>query len=740
MRLRLLRSAASLAGLLAAVSTACADSNYSNHVVFDNSLADGFSFYSEGFVLAPSTLELPSGKMPVETAHCVTPPNALRLRWKSAVDGDWGMQLKAPQHYGKGFAYQGDTLSFWVYSATPLAVDQGPRFRLLDQDGHETSTVPLLAKHGPLPAGQWVKLQFKATDMAWMYGGTEPDTFNLSRLGALVFLQGLEDDQERTLYLDDVQIGAADPVAGQPVPATPATLTVQTAERHIDLQWTPAAQGPAPFRYVIYRSEDGKEFKPIGVQRGEWTRYMDFVGAPGKTAFYKVAAADQAGRESAPSAVASGTTRPFNDDELLTMAQEGCFRYYWEAAHPNSGLAIEITPGDENLCALGASGFGVMALICGTDRGFVTREQGAERILKIVRFLKKADRFHGAWPHFLDGYTGKVRPFFGPYDDGADLIETSFMIQAMLIARNYFNHDTAVEREIRDTATQFWREVEWDWFRKTPDSDFLYWHWSPDHGWHISHPFVGWNESLIVYLLAIASPTHPVPASLWHTGWAGQSETAVRYRQGWGRTTQGDHFLNGHTYHGIPLEVAVGTGGDLFFTQFSFLGFDPRGKRDRYTNYFRNNRALCLVNRAYCIANPRGHAGYGPDCWGLSAGINGSKPDARYDSGTICASAALGVFPYTPAESMAALKHFYRDLGAKVWGIYGFHDGFNQQRNWFEPVWMGLNQAQIVGMIENYRTGLLWKNFMANPEIQPALDAIGFQPDSDADTPPATKH
>jgi hypothetical protein len=305
------------------------------------------------------------------------------------------------------------------------------------------------------------------------------------------------------------------------------------------------------------------------------------------------------------------------------------------------------------------------------------------------------------------------------------------MIQALLTARQYFNRDTPAEREIRETATQFWREVEWDWFRKEPTSDFLYWHWSPDHGFHINHPFVGWNESLIVYLLAIASPTHPVPASMWHTGWAGQSDLAVRYRQGWGRTTQGDHFRNGNTYYGLKLDVGVGPGGDLFFTQFSFLGFDPRGKRDAYTNYFSNNRTLALINRAYCVANPRHFAGYGPDTWGLSAGINGGRPPARDDSGTLCVSAALGVMPYTPAESMAALKHYYRDLGAKVWGIYGFHDGFNPSQNWYEEVWMGLNQAQITAGIENYRTGLLWKNFMANPEIQPALDAIGFKPDPD---------
>jgi hypothetical protein len=309
------------------------------------------------------------------------------------------------------------------------------------------------------------------------------------------------------------------------------------------------------------------------------------------------------------------------------------------------------------------------------------------------------------------------------------------MVQGLLAARTYFERDNPAEREIRETITRLWYEVEWDWYRRSPDSDVLYWHWSPDHHWHINHPLVGWNETMIVYLLAIASPTHPVPAGMYYSGWAGQSETAVNYRRNWSRTTQGDHYTNGNRYYGIPLDVGCGTGGELFFTQFSFLGFDPRGKKDRFTNYFRNNRHLALINQAYCIANPRKRTGYGADCWGRSAGIHsgGGKPLPRDDNGTICCSAALGSFPYTPDESMLALKHFYRSLGSKIWGVYGFHDGFNETEQWYDEVYMGLNQAQIVVGIENHRTGLIWRLFMANPEIAPMLEAIGFEPDHDSE-------
>jgi hypothetical protein len=587
----------------------------------------------------------------------------------------------------------------------------------------------MLSGRGALQAGQWAQVRLPIANFRAIYRSTDDSRFDVRRLADAVFEQGLDDGKAHTLFIDDVQFGW-ESAAAKPPPAAPAGLAIKAGERHFDLKWALNPKDDV-LRYKVYRSWDGITFDPIGIQQGDLDRYAAFVGKPGLKAFFKVSAVSPAGAESPESPAVSATTRELGDNDLLTMVQEACFRYYWERGHPNAGMAPEIVPGDPNLVALGASGFGAMALIVGTERGFVTREEGAGRILRIVRFLKGADRFHGVWPHFLDGRTGKVIPYFGPYDDGGDLVETAFLMQGLLTARQYFDRDTPAEREIRETVTSLWRGVEWDWYRQSPTGDFLYWHWSPDHGWYISHPLVGWNETMVAYLLAIASPTHPVPASLYYTGWAGQSDTAVQYRRNWSRTTIGDHYASGRNFYGIKLDVGEGSGGSLFFTQFSFLGFDPRGKRDRFTNYFWNNRNIALVNRAYCIANPGHFRGYGPDCWGLSAGINsgGGMPQPNADNGTICCSAALGEFPYTPKESMAALKHFYRDLGPKTWGIYGFYDGFNETDDWYQPVWMGLNQAQIVVMIENHRSGLAWKCFMANPEIRTALDAIGFSPD-----------
>jgi hypothetical protein len=715
-----------LALLLA--TTAGAQTNYDRHVLFDNSPAGGGYAHSETFAVAPSTLAMIDGRFPVTTEHFVSPPNALRLQWRSGKGGDWRMVLKDRDHDWRNFELEGDTLAFWCWADTEITAANSPRIFMQDAGNLGTPSLTLVKGNARIPAGQWVRIKLQFETPETLYQDTSDKTFQLRNAVSVTFTQGLDDGVEHTLYVDDFMIINRAETDITPPPA-PTNLTVKGYEKHFDLVWQHSA-APDVLAYRIYRSPNGKEFKPIGTQRNDRNRFEDFAGDAGQTAFYKVSAIDLAGNESPLSAAsAAASTHVLSDDGLLDMVQEGCFRYYWEAGHPNAGMAPEILPGDENLIAAGGNGFGIMALLVATERQFVTRDQGAERMLKISRFLAKADRYHGVWPHFLDGRTGKTLAYFGKYDNGGDLVETAFVIQGLLAARQYFDRDTAAEREIRDTATRLWREVEWDWYRQTPDSDVLYWHWSPNHGFHIHHPLIGWNETMIIYLLAIASPTHPVPASLYHTGWAGQAERNVQYRQGWSRTTDGDHYTNGNTYYGIKLDVGEGNGSDLFFVHFSFMGFDPRGLRDRYTNYFTNNRAIALINRAYCMENPLKFAGYGPACWGRSAGVNsgGGRPLPRDDNGTINVMASLSSMPYTPEESMAALKHFYRDLGAKTWGTYGFHDGFNETDEWYDEVYMGLNQAQIVVGIENCRSGLVWKLFMSNPEIDPMLKAIGFK-------------
>ncbi|MAT72942.1 MAG: hypothetical protein CMJ58_25960 [Planctomycetaceae bacterium] len=747
-------------GIVPAARCLAADA-HARHVFFDNSAAGGSYYHSAADVTAPSELAIVDGKLPVASEPAASAPNCLQIAWTSAFGGDWHARINAATRYGQRFELHGDTLVLSCYSPDGLTPEQAPLLGCMSP-GAGVPSISLLKHHGPLPAGEWTDVAIPFEQFTGLIRGTRDSTFDPEKLSTLQLMQGLDDGRPHVLYIDDIRVVQREQLEDDAPPPPPQELTIEAGERHVDLAWAPVADADVT-SYRIYRATgpvadslqesadrlaekvdnvtgaESDRFVPVATRPAHFTRAVDFPGPPGTTAAYKVTAVDIAGNESPLSTAVAATTRAMTDDELLTMIQRGCFRYYWDAGHRNAGMAIEILPGEGDRVALGGSGFGVMALVVGAERGFRPREEIAARVLQIVRFLKSADRFHGAWPHFFDGSTGKVDPFFGPYDNGGDLVETAFMVQGLLAARQYFDRDTPAEREIRATVTQLWREVEWDWYRRTPDSPVLWWHWSPDAAWHINHPLIGWNETMIVYLLAIASPTHGVPAEMYYSGYAGQSDMHVAYRHEVSRTTRGDHYANGGTYYGITLDVGPGNGGELFFEQFSFLGFDPRGKRDRYTNYFQNNRNIARIAHAYAIDNPRERKGYGADCWGRSAGVNsgGGRSIPRDDNGTICPSAALGMMPYTPDESLAAARHFYRDLGPKIWGAYGFHDGFNETDNWFDEVYMGLNQAQIVVGIENYRTGLVWKCFMANPEIQPMLDAIGFEPDP-ASTPPAT--
>ena len=717
--------AAVIAIALATTAVRANTSDYDRHVVFDNSVAPDAYYWGSGSLVAPSSLALAGGKVPVDAGPCVSPPNCLRLSWQSRRGGDWRVTLGLRKHWG-GLDYAGDTLSFWAYAEQEIPADASPLVYVTDQRGEGSPAIRLLADRPSLAPRTWTRIRLPFRSFVGLFESTRDVRFDSRRLASITILQGLDDDVARTLRIDEIRIDDAPVAADTAAPAVPGTPAARGFDRHVELTW-PASADTDLLHYRIYRADVGRSFVPIGIQKPGRQRYVDFLGASGRTASYRLTAVDVNDNESAPSPAVQAATRALSDDELLTMVQEASFRYYWDGAHPHAGMALEIQPGDENLVALGASGFGIMALLVGAERGFVTRDAAADRLVKILRFLASADRFHGVWPHFLDGRTGKAVAYFGPYDDGGDLVETAFLLQGLLAARQYFNRDNTEEREIVATVTSLWRSVEWNWYRKSPDSDFLYWHWSARHGFHISHPLVGWNETMIVYLLAIASPTYGVPASMYHSGWAGQSPLAVQYRRNWSRTTDGDHYVNGKTYEGMRLDVGIPA--ELFFTHFSFMGFDPRGRRDRYANYFENNRSMARIHHAYAIANPRGHKGYGDDTWGRSAGVNagGGRPTPDGDNGTITTHAALASFPYTPDESMKALKHYYRDLGDRLWGIYGFRDGFNLSENWFEDVYMGLNQAPIVVMIENHRTGLPWKLFMSNSEIDPALAAIGFR-------------
>lgn len=701
---------------------ALGDSTYYRHTFFDNGVPTETYYYSSGNAVAPSALKLQNGKLPLDAATFFTGPNSISLAWESRSGGSWEARIQVQASRNREILFSGDTLYFWCFAQDTIAPSQFPRLRLVDTRQNFSKPLPLSGYAKGISPGKWIRLAIPLSKF-------QTDSLNpldAHRLEALVFEQDAADGATHTLLIDEIRIDSATSAnSAGPLLAAPQNVQARGYERHIDVTWAPIKNSRLA-RYMIYRSLDGKSFRRIGIQVPDITRFSDFLGRAGETAFYKVAASDETYRESALSAPARAATHSMTDDELLTMLQEACFRYYWEAADPDSGMARENIPGDDRIVATGASGFGIMALVVGVDRGFITREQGIERLTRIVGFLEKAPRYHGAWSHFMNGRTAQTIPLFGMFDNGGDIVETAFLIQGLLAARQYFHGSAPAEAALYKRITRLWEGVEWNWYRISPENEALYWHWSPEWTWHIHHRLTGFNEVMIVYLLGIASRTHPVPPDLYYTGWAGQSETAVKYREGWSGTTDGDHYFNGNMYFGIKLDVGVGRGGPLFFTHYSYLGFDPHSLTDRYANYFENNRNIARINLAYCTENPEHHKGYGPDTWGLTAsdgpdGYAAEAPDPKDDFGTIAPTGALASFPYTPEASMAAFKHYYRDLGDRLWGIYGPRDAFNLDRDWWSPIYMGLNQAPIVVMTENYRSGLVWKLFQSNPEISSML-------------------
>ncbi|MHB1023559.1 MAG: glucoamylase family protein [Acidobacteriaceae bacterium] len=693
--------------------------NYSQRVFFDNSLSHGSYYYSRGTVSYPSTLRLVDGKLPVETGTFLSGPNALQLDWKSAPNGGWVAALHLYQWRNRTILFPGDTLSFWIYTADQLSAEALPKLALQDVYGDFTEPLALSGFTHKIEAGKWTRIEVPLA----RFKTASIHPFESHRVVQLVFTQGESDNKQHDVFLDEITFENSTIKVSTSALKPVSDVRAEGFERHIDISWH-EVEDPSVVEYVVYRSIGGAPYKQIGVQRPGVGRYMDYVANPHITASYKVSARTADLHESALSKAATASTHPMTDDQLLTMVQEASFRYYWEGAEPHSGMTRENLPGDDDIVATGASGFGIMALVVGVDRGFITRTQGIDRLLKITKFLETADRYHGAWPHFLDGRTGKRLPVFGMYDNGADLVETSFMAEGLLAARQYFKGNSPEERELYDRITRLWDGIEWNWFLVPQTKDALYWHWSPEYSWYIHNRLTGWNEVMITYLLGIASPTHGAPPSIFYSGFTGEGVK--------------NPYANGKTYYGIKLPVGGGTGGPLFFTDYSFMGFDPRGIHDKYTDYYQQNRAQARINLAYCIANPNHFAGYGADAWGLTAvdgpdGYVPYEPTKSLDDGTLAPTGAISAFPYTPEASMKALKHFYRDLGAQTWGIYGFRDAFNLQKNWTSGIYMGLNQAPMVVMIENYRTGLVWKNFMANPEIAVMLKRIGFQADSAAE-------
>lgn len=659
-------------------------------------------------LISPSELErkgTDNRKFPVETT--IIPHqglNCLRLHWTSNPGGNW-FAIAAGEDWTAKDISDTDTLVFFLRSEVLLAKENLPYVFMEDVTNLKSTFHAISGWTNDLQAGAWTVVK-----IPMQHFFDAGDALDWTQVKTIGFAQNTADETEHTMFIDDMRVVKGNTTA--PAASPPTGVVATGYENHVEVKWNSNPE-PDLAGYRVERLVNGDEpYKTIAVADTFPRIYIDWTGDEGSgfSAEYRVRAINAANEPSEPSESAHATTSVFTDDQLLNMVQEYTFRYFWDFGHPVSGLARERnTSGD--VVTTGGTGFGLMAIPVGIERQFITREEGASRILKMLNFLENADRFHGAWSHWMNGVTGEAISF-STYDNGGDIVETAFLAQGLLTVRQYFTGSGDTEINIVNKATQLWEEIEWDWYRRN-DSNVIYWHWSPDYEWQMNMQVTGWNEAAIVYLLAIAAPVHGVPASLWETGWAGTN------------------YYNPRELFGHKLFVGHGHGGPMFFAHYSFLGFDPNDKADTYANYFDQNRNQALLQQAYSEANIYGYEGYSAESWGITAsddpdGYLAHAPRSDRDNGTISPTAALGSFPYTPEASMLALKHFYRDLGERIWDWMGFNDAFNLTRNWYADSYLAIDQGPIILMIENYRSQLLWNLFMSNPEIDPMLDAIGF--------------
>jgi hypothetical protein len=412
----------------------------------------------------------------------------------------------------------------------------------------------------------------------------------------------------------------------------------------------------------------------------------------------------------------------YGDEEVLDMVQKDALRYFWEYAESNSKLARERyhtddPSNDAHVVATGGSGFGLMTLLTGIERGFIPRNEAVSRMTTSLNFLKTADRFHGAWSHWIDGTTGEVIPF-GSVDNGGDLVETSFLCAGLLCVREYFKDGNEAEQALAQLADTLWRGVEWDWYTKGENA--LYWHWSPEYEWQINFKLEGYNECLITYILGASSPTHPIPAEAYHEGWA---------RNG--------AIVSSKTSFNLPIifnHNGCNTVGPLFWSHYTWLGINPFALSDQYADYRELNINHSKIVYQYCVTNPLGWTGYSDSCWGLTAsysrnangtiGYTDHKPEN--DRGVISPTAALSSFPYTPEESMRFLKFLYERNADQLIGPAGPYDAFAPHYNWVAKRYLAIDQGTIAPMIENYRSGMIWDLLMNAPEVKLGLQTLSF--------------
>ena len=657
-------------------------------------------------VTHPPGLPQYNDKIPCSSS-AFTGTSSLKFNYTSASTGNWQVTIYRSD-WSVADLTPMDSLSFYLYSEQGIPASALPLIGIKAVNNSGTGDAlsvfyPLTTYNNDIPADRWTQVRLPLQPV---FADANNSQLDFSRVKGIVFNQSENDGTSRIILLDELMTYKK--LETTPVPLN---LTATGYDSHIELVWDQPAEG---LIYRIYAAYDAT-FSLIA--ETSQNHYLDFVPDPAKNSIihYRVMTVAQ-NRESEP-AEATAQTRDYSDDELKDLVQRYAFRYFWEGAHQQSGMALERSNGNGVTVASGATGMGLMAMIVAHEREYQPREAIKERIVKTLHFLENCDRYHGAWSHWYNGDTRKTQPFTAD-DDGGDIVETSFLAQALLALRNYFSGTDDQSVLIRQKSKLLWESIEWNWYRNG-NQNSITWHWSPTIGFAKNMKVTGWNEALAVYIMAAASPTYGIPKEV--------------YTQGWARN--GD-MVNARTFYNYTIKLSHNWGGPLFWLHYSHLGINPHGLSDQYANYWTEHINTVRIHHAYAVENPLYYESYSDQCWGLTAsddpdGYTAHEPMDN-DNGTSSPTAALASMPYAPDQALKALKYFYRERGQDLFGIYGPYDAFNDYRNWIQKAYIGIDQGPIIVMIENQRSGLLWNYVMRDTDLQAGLDKLGFSYQSTA--------
>ena len=678
-----------------------------NTSYYDQGLVDVANLGNSYFeITSPPGLPQYSDKVPCSTTAWKG-NSSLKFNYSSAPGGNWKVRIFRTSWSTTDVSLL-DTLAFYAFSTAEVPATALPLIGMVTlKTGGSAEISSKLYKlsdyNTGLQPGKWTRITFPLKVIMTDTGNSE---LNFTAAKAVIFNQSETNNTSRTLLLDEItafrSLDVVPPVNG---------LTASGYDSHAELSWIPPA-GNLPCRlYASFNNGQSFEF------RGETTDnyYLDFIPPAGRNNTVKYRVVTVTGGKESEWRETNATIRDFSNDELLDMVEYYTFRYFWDGAHQPTGMAPERSNGSPTTVASGGTGMGLMALIAAHERQYKPREEIKDRVISILTFLENCQRHHGAWAHWYNATTAQVQPF-STDDDGGDLVETSYVAQALIALKNYFSGTDSKSLQIREKADQLWKGIDWDWYRQG-GQQVLYWHWSPNVGFKMNMKVKGWNECLVTYLMAASSPTHPVPESVYTQGWTGNG-SMVRKR----------------TYYNNEINLSPDWGGPLFWIHYSHLGIDPRGLKDRWGDYWKEHVNTVKIHHAYSVANPGGFSGYSDKCWGLTAsddpyGYTAHQPMTN-DNGTISPTAALASMPYAPEEALKALKYFYRERGKELFGRFGPYDAFNDQLGWVKKAYLAIDQGPVAVMIENFRTGLLWKNVMKDPDVQAGLQKLGFTRDT----------